>query len=473
MSAPSNHMMTPRYLFTKLMSVTQGLSGWQLWFGMVALSIAMSELISAAMSWLLLGHVTVDYLITGLVASMLVASVVVAVILYLSDQINTAARRLQIALEGSRISVWEADLRTNEIWIDASWAAFLGVAPAETRVTAADLLKLVHPDDLQDAAAAAVRVREGDVTNYAAEHRVRAANGEWKWILSRGRVIERDAAGWPLRVSGTSTDITERKLAEQRVRKAMEAAESANRSKDEFLATVSHELRTPLHVIIGFTEFAQRTPGLPAEASKYLDRVRNSARILRMHVDELLDISRLDYSKLALAAVPFDLESCVREAIEMHGAKAEAKGLELGLRYANGAPRALVGDAQRLRQVLSNLVDNAIRFTDAGHVLVEVSGDASGPRHAAFLIAVEDTGTGVPEKQRAYIFEKFAQADGSLSRKHTGLGVGLTLSRQIVELMGGRLELEKSSANGSRFAITLTMPLDPRPENKVFGETAP
>ena len=442
------------------MAAIQRLSVWQLWFGMVALSIAMSELISAMMSWLLLGRVTVDYLITGLVASMMVASLVVAIILYSMEQINVAAQRLQIALEGSQISIWETDLRTNRVWIDAAWAALLGLPPTTTHANAADLLKFVHPDDLASLAAAEKRVLEGEIAAYTVEYRVKAADGEWKWILSRGRVIKRGANGQPVRISGTNTDITERKRVEDRLRNAVDAAHSASRAKDEFLATVSHELRTPLHVIIGFTDIVLNVAGLPAEAHKYLERVRNSARILRRHVEELLEISRLDYGKISLAAAPFDLESCIREAIEMHGAKAKAKELELTLHYARAAPRALIGDAPRLRQVLSNLVDNAIRFTDAGHVLVEVSGGASGPETAAFRIAVEDTGIGVPEAQRARIFEKFAQADGSFSRKYSGLGVGLTLSRQIVDLMGGSLELEKSSAGGSRFTIALSLPLD-------------
>jgi diguanylate cyclase (GGDEF)-like protein/PAS domain S-box-containing protein len=204
------------------MSAIQGLRAWQLWLLMVTLSIAMSELISAAMGWLLLGHVPADYLLTGLAASLLVASLVVAIVLYASEEIKVAARRLQIALEGTRTSVWESDLRTDQIWIDASWAAILGMSPGETRTNAADLLKLVHPDDRQGLIAAAVRAQKGEIDRYIAEYRVRNVSGEWKWVLSNGRVIERDAAGLPLRISGTSTDITERKRAEEALQKSEE-----------------------------------------------------------------------------------------------------------------------------------------------------------------------------------------------------------------------------------------------------------
>jgi len=203
------------------------LPAWKLWFGMVILSIGMSEVISAAMGWWLLGRVTADYLLTGLVASLLVASLVVAIILYALQEINVAAHRLQIALEGGRTSVWESDLRTKQIWLDASWAAFLGMSPAETRTNAADLLKLVHPDDLPGVIATAVRAQKGEIPNYVVEHRVRVANGEWKWIRSRGRVIERDAVGRPLRLSGTSTDITERKRADEALQKSEEKFKKA------------------------------------------------------------------------------------------------------------------------------------------------------------------------------------------------------------------------------------------------------
>ena len=169
--------MTPRNLFTRVMSVIQRLPAWKLWFCMVIVSVGMSEVISAAMGWLLLGRVTADYLLTGLVASFLVASLVVAIILYASREINAAAQRLQIALEGGRTSVWESDLRTNQIWIDASWAAFLGMSPTETRTNAAELLKLVHPDDLAGVVATAVRAQKGEIANYVVEHRVRVANG--------------------------------------------------------------------------------------------------------------------------------------------------------------------------------------------------------------------------------------------------------------------------------------------------------
>jgi signal transduction histidine kinase len=256
--------------------------------------------------------------------------------------------------------------------------------------------------------------------------------------------------------------VLERRRAEQQLREAKEAAERANRAKSEFLAAVSHELRTPLHAVMGFMEIALYAPDLPQDLRAHLDQAKGAAKILRRHIDDLLDTSRLEYGKLSLVAVPFDLESCVQEALEMLAAKAQAKGLELILRFAAGAPRAVIGDAQRLRQVVTNVVDNAIRFTESGHVLVEVNGHAFGPRRAAFLIEVEDTGIGVPEAQRARIFEKFTQVDGSLRRAHDGLGLGLSLSRQIVELMGGSIELASTSGTGSRFAIALVLSLDPQ-----------
>jgi PAS domain S-box-containing protein len=289
-------------------------------------------------------------------------------------------------------------------------------------------------------------------------------DGELNYISVSGVPLF-DDQGRFIGYRGVGRRITERKLAEQQLREAKEAAEAGNRAKSEFLATVSHELRTPLHAISAFTEIALDTPGLPQESRAHLEHVMSSSRVLRRHIDDLLDASRLEYGKLSLVAMPFDLESCCQEPLEMLAARAEAKGLEFVLRFAAGTPRVVIGDALRLGQVITNLVDNAIRFTEAGHVLVEVSGRAAEPQRAELRIAVEDTGIGVPETQRSRIFDKFVQANGSLTRSHDGFGLGLALSRQIVDQMGGRIELESTSASGSRFAVTLTLPLDPQATN--------
>jgi two-component system sensor histidine kinase/response regulator len=311
---------------------------------------------------------------------------------------------------------------------------------------------------------------------------LRQAPGDLEAILQAGaddylaKPITFDELGVRLavverQVARVLQDITERTRVEQESREAKEAAEAANRAKSEFLATVSHELRTPLHAVMGLMEIVLYAPELPEALRAHLDQASGAARILRRHIDDLLDASRLEYGRLPLVAAPFDLESCVREVLEMLAAKAESKGLELTLRFGTGTPRAVIGDAQRIRQVVTNLVDNAIRFTNAGHVLVEVRGHAFGPRRAVFRIEVEDTGVGVPEAQRARIFEKFAQANGSLTRTRDGLGLGLALAREIVELMGGGIELESTSGAGSRFAVMLALPIDQQAINEADDKT--
>jgi len=234
---------------------------------------------------------------------------------------------------------------------------------------------------------------------------------------------------------------------------AREKAEAASEAKSRFLATVSHEFRTPLNGILGLAELLAATP-LNAEQDSYLAAIRASGEALASLINDILDFSRLEAGRLELRPAEFDLPSLIEGAVELLAPRAQDKGLEICSFVEKDLPRRVIGDSGRLRQVLINLVGNAVKFTESGGVALEVAPGDKGLR-----FSIQDTGPGVRESQRAAIFRDFEQGDGSATRRHEGAGLGLAISRRIVEQMGGKLWLENSGPRGSLFRFEI--PLEP------------
>jgi signal transduction histidine kinase/ActR/RegA family two-component response regulator len=281
------------------------------------------------------------------------------------------------------------------------------------------------------------------------------------------RLFELSAA--PLAREGTRLgevlalrDVTLARKAEAEMRRARDAAEAAARAKTEFLANVSHEIRTPMNAVLGMTNLLLDTP-LNAEQREYAETVQRSGQSLLELLNDILDYAKIEAGKLALRPVRFSLAGAVEEVVDLYASAAAAKGLRLEVDYAPDAPRRLVGDPGRVRQVLLNLVGNAVKFTEQGFVRIEVRPDAAGGAGGVRL-AVADSGIGIAPEKLGRLFDRFEQVDSSPARRFGGTGLGLAISRSLVEMMGGEIGAESAPGAGSRFWFRLALPLDTGPD---------
>jgi signal transduction histidine kinase/AmiR/NasT family two-component response regulator len=254
------------------------------------------------------------------------------------------------------------------------------------------------------------------------------------------------------------TNLEVLRRSQEALMRAKEQAESASRAKSEFLANMSHEVRTPMTGVLGMTGLLLDTT-LSEEQREYVRVIQSSGEALLTIINDILDFSRIEAGRLTIDPIPFDLQNTLDELVALVGEKAEKKGIELIVRYAPGLPQRVVADAGRIRQVLLNLVGNALKFTEHGHVMVSAERvDAGGPL-ARIRFAVEDTGIGIEADKLDAVFEKFTQADGSITRRYGGTGLGLSISKQLVELMDGEISVTSTPGRGSTFVFMLTMPV--------------
>lgn len=383
------------------------------------------------------------------------------------EALRQSEERFALAVRGSSDGIWDWDALTGEVYYSPRFKELLGYTDDDPEF--GTFKSRLHPED-RDWVLQMLREHLKRRSDYDAETRLRTKAGDYRWFRARGQAVW-DSTGWATRMAGSISDITDRKQAEEELVQANRAAQAATRAKSEFLANMSHEIRTPLNGIIGMTELALDTD-LTGDQREYLGLVKSSADHLLRVINDVLDFSKIEAGKLDLECIDFDLRDTLNDTIVTIAARAHKKGLELADHVALDLPTTLAGDPHRLRQVIVNLVGNAIKFTERGEVILSVKrmSEEGGrkqeleeivdssvhpqPSETVLHFEVRDTGIGIAPEQQAKLFQAFSQADTSTTRKYGGTGLGLAISARLVELMGGRCWLESEVGKGSTFHFT-------------------
>lgn len=309
------------------------------------------------------------------------------------------------------------------------------------------------PDHQRAAMADEQRIMQTGEPLIGKEERNVYPDGQVRW-MSTTKMPLRDRQGNIVGTFGVSRDITALKVAQEALAEAAATADAANRAKSDFLANMSHEIRTPLNAVLGMTELVLDTPLTPVQRD-YLKLVQESGESLLTVINDILDFSKIEAGKLGIEQMPFEIREFLGDTLKSMGLRAHRKGLELIAEFAPAVPTMLVGDPHRLRQVLVNLVGNAIKFTEQGEILLQVTPEPDGDGNVMLHFRVADTGIGIPAEKFGSIFEAFEQADQSTTRKFGGTGLGLAISARLVALMGGRIWVESEIGHGSTFHFTM------------------
>ena len=394
------------------------------------------------------------------------------------EALRESEERFRGTFENAAVGIAHEDADGRFLRVNETYCGIVGYTREE--LLARTFHDITYPEDLAAELEQFTRLMRGELSRYSLEKRYIRKDGSIVWI-DMSSSLQRDAAGGHAYAIAILQDISDRKRLESELRNAKEAAEAANRAKDEFLANVSHEIRTPFGAILGMTDLVLDTP-LTDDQRQCLTTARSAADSLLGLVEDLLDFEKIEAGKLELAPVEFSLRATLSDTVRTLTVRAQSKGLELVYHVQPDVPDAMVGDAVRLRQVVLNLVNNAIKFTEQGEVVVrvEVASDPALEGEAVLRFVVTDTGIGIAPDDGDRIFRAFEQVDSSTTRRHGGSGLGLTIAARLVDLMGGEIGVESEPGRGSTFFFTARFgrqsypsePVDARP-SVAISEAAP
>jgi PAS domain S-box-containing protein len=371
---------------------------------------------------------------------------------YVSIRTDITARkhaegRLAMALRAANEGLWDWHIPTGKTFFDDTFYTMLGYEPGELPMNIETWKSLCHPDDLGPATAMLESYLSGRTSAYKCEQRLRRKDGSWAWVLDVGEVVDRARDGTPLRMIGVHMDI-------QELRRARDLAEAASRAKSEFLANMSHEIRTPMTAILGYADLLSEESGagLDQRARRlYGQTIRRNGEHLLSILNDILDLSKIEAGKMTIETRPVQPEQLVHEVMSLMHVQASGKGLSLSAEFDSPVPRTIASDPVRLRQILVNLVGNAVKFTEQGGVTLRVSMDETD--QSSMKIAVRDTGIGMSDEQIGRLFQAFEQADASTTRRFGGTGLGLRISGRLAEMLGGGISVQSEPGRGSEFTL--------------------
>jgi PAS domain S-box-containing protein len=404
------------------------------------------------------------------------------------QELKESRAQYMLAVNGSQDGIWDWDIKNEKVFLSPRLKEILGYTDEELPNSFSSFENQLHPEERNVVLKYLERYLRGEMDEYSIEYRMRHKKGHYVWILARGEAL-RDEMGRPYRMAGSHTDITQRKEAEKEIERTLlelehvidelhaandkanelkAVAERANAAKSEFLANMSHEIRTPMNGVIGMTDLLMKTP-LSNQQQRFTEVIKQSSEKLLEIINDILDFSKIEAQKLELEMLDFDLRNIAEDSIELFALKAFEKGLCIYSYIAPEIPEKLVGDPGRLRQVLLNLVSNAVKFTEKGHVVLSIFLQEKSEKSVKLKFLVEDTGIGVPIDAKEELFKAFTQLDSSITRKFGGTGLGLSISSKLIELMNGKLEFTSQPGKGSEFFFMIDFPVSWY--NKAFDDS--
>ncbi|MBF0625861.1 MAG: PocR ligand-binding domain-containing protein [Magnetococcales bacterium] len=358
----------------------------------------------------------------------------------------------RLVVQAAQVAAWDWDLTTDVTLWNEQLTHLFGHAERRVEQSLAWWRQQTHPEDYGRVAATLSTYIASGTGTWRDEYRFARSDGRWSTVIDWG-VVVRSGSGEPIRMVGAMMDITMRRQVEEELRQAKDRAFIASQAKSAFLATMSHEIRTPLNAILGMAELLKDTDLNDSQAWCVATLNRSGEALLTL-VNDILDLSKIEAGHLTLERTGFDPRELIRETLEIFAFSASEHGVRLSHRIEDRVPSQVLGDPTRLRQVLLNLVANAVKFTPEGQITVGVA-RGSGPE---IRFAVMDTGPGIPREKQEEIFQPFTQADTSITRRHGGTGLGLTICRRLAELMGGGITLVSAPGRGSTFTLTVPLP---------------